>query len=124
MDTKHTPGPWKIVQRSRSEDGGAYPAEIVSADGNEYPVTPLEAGCIAQLALDNPGSFWDDSEVKKCNARLIAAAPELLEALVAAVDCRMVPVSSAKDGACRHSRQVEVADMIRAAIAKATGEQA
>lgn len=55
--------------------------------------------------------------------RLIAAAPELLAALEAAVACGMVPVSTAKDGgASAHSIQVRVADQIRAAIAKATGE--
>ena len=48
---------------------------------------------------------------------------ELLEALQAAVDVGLVPVSSLKDGgASKHSAQVRVADQIRAAIAKATGE--
>ena len=62
------------------------------------------------------------ADVNHPDMRLIAAAPELLEALIEAVDCGMVPTSSAKEGgAARHSRQVEVADMIRAAIAKATG---
>lgn len=56
------------------------------------------------------------------DARLTSAAPELLEALQAAIDCGMVPISSAKEGgASTHSRQVHVADQIRAAIAKATG---
>lgn len=55
-------------------------------------------------------------------ARLIAAAPEMLEALIEATACGMVPISSVKDGgASTHSRQVRCADMIRAAIAKATG---
>ncbi len=55
------------------------------------------------------------------NASIIAAAPELLDALKAAVDCGMVPNSSASDGgAAGYSRQVIVADIIRAAIAKAT----
>lgn len=63
-----------------------------------------------------------DSAELIANALLWAAAPEMLEAMQAAIDCGMVPVSSAADGgAVRHSRQVQVADMIRAAIAKATG---
>jgi hypothetical protein len=47
----------------------------------------------------------------------------LTEALEAAIECGMVPVSSAKEGgASAHSRQVQVADMIRTALAKARGE--
>lgn len=46
----------------------------------------------------------------------------LLSALEAAVECKMVPISSAKEGgAVRHSIQVQVADQIRDAIAKANG---
>lgn len=55
-------------------------------------------------------------------ADLFAERDQLLEALEAAIECGMVPISSAKDGgAVRHARQVVVADMIRAAIAKAKG---
>jgi hypothetical protein len=56
---------------------------------------------------------------------LIAAAPDLLAALQAAVECGMVPVTSASEGgAARYGIHVKVADQIRAAIAKATGESA
>lgn len=48
---------------------------------------------------------------------------ELLDALQAAVSCGMVPTTTAKEGgASAYSEQVRVADQIRAAIAKATGE--
>ena len=54
--------------------------------------------------------------------RLADAGEIMLEALKAAVDCGMVPKSSvAEGGANKHSEQVRVADMIRAAIAKAEG---
>lgn len=47
---------------------------------------------------------------------------ELLAALKQAVDCEMVPTSSARDGgANRHVKQLRVADMIRDAIKNAEG---
>lgn len=67
-------------------------------------------------------ALWSQSDQALIDAKLMAAAPELLAALIAAVESGMVPVSSAKEaGAAKYSRQVHVADMIRAAIAKATG---
>lgn len=54
---------------------------------------------------------------------MAAAAPKMLMALEAAVDHGLVPTSSAKEGgASRYSKQVQAADMIREAIAKATGK--
>jgi hypothetical protein len=53
---------------------------------------------------------------------LMAAAPEMLEALEAAVECGMVPITSAKDGgAAALTRHAHVADMIRSVIAKTKG---
>jgi hypothetical protein len=53
----------------------------------------------------------------------MAAAPDMLEALEAAVECGMVPITSAKDGgAAALTRHAHVGDMIRNAIAKAKGE--
>ena len=95
---KHTPGPWVLNE--------LY-GEIRQGH---------EAG--AQICTFVDAETRDDQT--KYNAFLVAAAPELLEALKAAIDCRMVPVSSASDGGvCKHFKQVIVADMIRAAIAKA-----
>jgi hypothetical protein len=75
----------------------------------------------------DPENFTHNEEIitvaeKNANARLISASPDLLEALKEMVACGMVPISSASEGgAARHARQVIVADMVRAAIAKAEG---
>ena len=60
MNTQHTPGPWKSTVYHNSENGDTR-IEIESA-GQPYR--------ICRVHLDNTA-----------NARLIAAAPELLEAL-------------------------------------------
>lgn len=60
------------------------------------------------------------SEAKSRQVRMNLAAQDMYEALKAAVESGLVPKSSVSDGgACGHSEQVRVADMIRAAIAKA-----
>lgn len=51
---------------------------------------------------------------------LIAAAPELLEALIAIA--KFIPITSASEGgASTYSAHVRAADKVRAAIARATG---
>lgn len=91
MKTEHTPGPWKV----REDYAGAQ--SVVSAD--------------AFLARVGP----PNTEQAEANARLIAAAPELLEALqglLAAVEQGTLPGSG------------KAQDAARAAIAKATGSAA
>jgi hypothetical protein len=88
MSTQHTPGPWKFGSIS---NGDFYKRNIAGADGYHVALT----------------SSRDDAEVD-ANARLIAAAPELLEALQAIIDTGL---STSKIGAAK------------IAIAKATGEQ-
>lgn len=108
---QYTPGPWTIAVYPPDD----YGAEDLCAyiDGNRKHV----AHCMPPDGIS--------TELRDANARLISAAPELLEALQEAVDCGMVPTSSAKDGgAVAYSRQVRCADLIRAAIAKALGGQA
>lgn len=97
---KHTSGPWRRVGR------------YIDAHKSGH-----EDGICQILFTGDPDV---DAQVE-ADACLITAAPDLLEALQAAVDCGMVPQSTAEDGACRHIRAVQVADMIRAAIAKAEG---
>lgn len=99
----HSPGPWRWWPCKR----GSYAPDtdyVQIAAGNTH---------VAKVLI---------TSVTEADLRLMTAAPELLAALVSAVECGMVPVSSAKEGgAVRYSAQVKCADMIRAAIAKATG---
>jgi hypothetical protein len=81
--SKHTPGPWRVD----SHFNIFYKDAMVA-----FP-------CISG-GLD-----------QKANARLISAAPELLEALLLCVD-------ALEDGHWQETKQAA-----RAAIAKATGEQ-
>ena len=95
MKTKHTPGPWMFDATLKGDGsfGGSY---IVS---------------------NNAKKTWPLAEVyREDNARLIAAAPELLEALKAMVAIWEGPRELA---ALRFAKSVIDA---RAAIAKATGE--
>lgn len=62
--TKHTPGPWKVSQRD--------------AEGNLTTPAIFANGVIVAVVSELPGGY-------EANANLIAAAPELLEALKALV---------------------------------------
>lgn len=110
MTSKHTPGPWILAESVENRFSKTDMRRVRAANEG------AEHGAVCEVYGVRDGS------TACANARLIAAAPELLEALVEATACGMAPISSAKDGgASTHSRQVRCADMIRAAIAKATG---
>lgn len=94
---KHTMGPW---QRSGVRVKlGAEDCLQVGPDG--FPVAFLPIG---KSATDHAGAIAD--------AALIAAAPELLDALLECLECEF------------HVTEKAAIDKARAAIAKATGEAA
>lgn len=92
MTTKHTPGPWKVIDR-RPHFG------IVQVG---------KGGVIATI----PSNTIKSNDEKQANAALIAAAPELLEALIDIVQAHDV-----KMGKSAIELRISLA---RAAIAKAT----
>jgi len=101
-DHKYTPGPW-YAREMRGWSGVCISRfrEDVSTAGDAP---------IAQVREGYP--HWENKFPVEANARLIAAAPELLEALEAVV-------------ACWNHHDVGkayVEDLARAAIAKAKGE--
>jgi Xaa-Pro aminopeptidase len=87
MNAAHTPGPW--VQISINEHGGACVATVEPA-----PET-MEAPNYWAVANANPlRAEW------AANARLIAAAPDMLEALLMLRACKRSNDRDAWDDAC------------------------
>ena len=102
--SQHTPGPW-----------------IVDALGYGYDISAPEARCLITTSSD-PKMVWG-AIGREADARLIAAAPELLEAIEAAIASGMVPGESITGGPGAKTQQGKAAAMLRAAIAKAKGEE-
>ena len=93
MSTQHTKGPWRVQRQNPSPTTG------------EWMISGAKPGYLAEVRDCGSGDV-------QANARLIAAAPDLLEALL------RVLRDVASDGLDGWE------DQARAAIAKATGEQA
>lgn len=96
----HTEGPWTL--RPVNEEIGEY--EIV---GPRHSDETGESEYIAVVCGGLPES--------KANARLIAAAPELLDALLA------IEEAFVTDHGALNQTQIEAIRLVDAAIAKATG---
>ena len=104
QETQHTPAPWTI-----------------HADTDGWPLV-MSGGVAGRIVANvNPQSCPDESSAPafvampcEANARLIAAAPELLEALEASL--ALIELGIPFEGA--------ITRKIRAAIAKATGSEA
>lgn len=105
---KHTPGPWRFVV---PPDGGNRTRQIIAAapdsDRNAYPHT------VGRWIADVRGAWG--SEQMESDARLIAAAPDLLEACEAMIE-------EYETG--KQTPAYEIREKARAAINKAHGEQA
>jgi len=98
MSAQHTPGPWSVGSSTVTINGAGHSALAI------WPPKAKAGKRGKQICLVAP--IYDWNETDEANARLIAAAPELLEAL-------------------RHLREHGVSprawDMLNAAIAKAEG---
>ncbi|MBR8475800.1 hypothetical protein [Burkholderia cenocepacia] len=56
-EIKHTPGPWRIIEREILEDGSVYPRHIVGGD-RDTEVCMLEGSATAALAAREPHGIW------------------------------------------------------------------
>lgn len=107
-ENKFTPGPWEIYIRYHDE--GGIPTRYIIPAGKKKHWSQWIIACVDHTSED------------PSNARLIAAAPELLEALQLCI--------TSEGAACfgdirKHQewmqrRLYEISDIARAAIAKAT----
>lgn len=132
MSAAHTPGPWFIWQELAMQNEGCEPDEIADELSYEsehgiYAGNPVECsrgvmrGHAAHICdIDADNIDFDDNEdavkgIGLANARLIAAAPDLLAALQALLN--------GPDGKTGSEYGMVIAQGY-AAIAKATGGQA
>ena len=98
MSAKHTPGPWEWYGPNLLCGGKRQSEDILNSADDRKPY-----GMHSALIEHH----WD-GDVAKANARLIAAAPELLEAL---------------QDLCDTLGECGMTEKARAAIAKAAGER-
>ena len=82
---KHTPGPWKLCFHLSSKENDSkcpcgFPGHIWGSDGDNVVCTIGPIIVPGEEAL-SPGRYKRETEI--ANAHLIAAAPDMLEALEA-----------------------------------------
>lgn len=102
--SKHTPGPWFV--RTRERNGEVLDCFVSAKDVN---------GFAYDAEIMGEDEYRDDIERKLADARLIAAAPELLNMLIKSADF-IQPYNS--------DEAQELLSNIDALLAKATGDQA
>ena len=105
MSAQHTPGPWQVA------------VDIFDNDGMpETAIQAMNGGATVAVALD---FGLNNPDMRQANARLIAAAPCLLDALQ-----ELTQIASVLEATCLGDSRAKEnrMDRARAAIAKATGE--
>jgi hypothetical protein len=123
--TKYTPGPWHVSGTS----GREHEVRLLTKDGAIPIMGPDPDQEIKRIALVDcqtrfkRGQGWQtECDEREANARLIAAAPELLEALIAVNEILQMTLSFGMGFSDGH--EGSPARLAADAIAKATGEGA
>lgn len=113
MNTAYTPGPWHVEPQQ---------------DGYSWEICTSSPGAWLMFLRSTREATSDERSEDFANARLMAAAPELLDALQKAhhtIDCLMAKcIAMDPDFMPTKSRHWPAILAVSSAIAKATGEQA
>lgn len=108
-EQKHTPGPWSLVETPDEKMISSWHVQIGEDRVSVFPYTRQYSECrqYSGLVTDHQ---------KMADARLIASAPELLEALEGMIQV----YGGGTQWDPPTSTELQLHDMARAAIAKAT----
>ena len=121
MSTQHTPGAWTpfILDKPLAEVPDYVQKCILAGSGSEFFFVGAEtlSGPVDVCHVGN-------GPCREANARLIAAAPELLEELRKTLALYDSAIRSEHEGTSMLSNLLADADSARAVIAKATGATA
>lgn len=112
--SKHTPGPWFGMIAGRFADTDWSAENDDASVSSCAPITDSRGATVAMVVSEK----WDDAELD-ANASLIAAAPDLLEALELVQDCLMKCLTGGEVSAFAAGKALEQSALI---IAKARGE--
>ena len=110
MNTKHTPGPWKIEANQT-----ATKKRNVYEHGEKFFLMAAHRNFFSIGTIGGPSNFESQKEMR-ANARLIAAAPELIELLYTLQ-------ATLEDGEAlgKYKTVEDMHNLISDAIQKATG---
>lgn len=114
----HTPGPW-VLDMERDEFGVTMRVYMADAIDSPYAHDSAHALVVYEGADDD--AYPDQFAEMSANARLIAAAPEMLDALKAHDAYMGAQFMDGPDSAALHPKAAENWLRVRAAIAKAEG---
>jgi hypothetical protein len=131
MAVKYTPGPWKFREYAQTDEMlaearslGLEPTRYINNDGS-VPVSAAETG-ICTVSCQTPfkrgSGHRAECDERDANARLIAAAPCLLEALQGVLWMAEEWFKHGGDETTFSDSYKESLDEARAVILKATGE--
>jgi len=105
--SRHTPGPWEVCGEMRSYEPTQVPGTIRAKCWGKSDMMGDYQGCIVASFEEAHGNRRHAYPESWANARLIAAAPDLLEACRKANTCASLPD--------------DVRELIREALRKAQG---